>query len=322
MVGLPTAVLVTLAVNLRSPAVADWLMVGPWKPLLMLITRFVVLLALPVWMSAPPPKPEPNCRTPPAPAALLVPMSLIELTLTLPLSKPMSPVKLLFGFVRVNVRAFCPMTPSLAVLPSERTPVQVTLWLFTLSVQVPLASVVVTFPAMVMGVVLVKLPATAICGLAPLNLRAALMVNVLAAARVPLPLIAPFPPLFTVSVWLFTAPAPRVMFAGLEAPPVKSIVLTETPPAPRSMMPPTVPKVAVSAEPGAGEAVQLPALAQVLPSAAAPVQVPLAARAVPEPSAIKASAEKPKNVKNEVVDGSGMDFIRVSGSVGLVRWMD
>ena len=47
-VGLPTAVLVTLAVSLRSPAVADWVMVGPWKPLFMLITRLVVLLALPV----------------------------------------------------------------------------------------------------------------------------------------------------------------------------------------------------------------------------------------------------------------------------------
>ena len=99
-------------------------------------------------MSAPPPKPEPNCRTPPAPAALLVPMSLIVLMFTLPLSKDIPPVKLLFGLVRVMVCPFSDLSPRVAVAPFERMPLKVALLLFRRRVVVPLAATVVRLPLM------------------------------------------------------------------------------------------------------------------------------------------------------------------------------
>ena len=146
---------------------------------------------------------------------------------------------------------------------------------------------------------------------------AALIVTFEPAAFPPEPVITS-PVELRVSVWLFAAPAPIVKL-GLVVPPLKLRALTVTPPAPRSMVPPPVAKVAVSPVPGteAGGPVQLLMVAHRLPSAAAPDQVALAAWADPVPNAIKASAAKPKAGKNEAVGISGMDFIRVSGCDGF-----
>ena len=103
------------------------------------------------------------------------------------------------------------------------------------------------------------------------------------------PAIVIEPPLFSVSVSLFTAPEPIVYAAAAEE--LKMIALTVTP-SPRLIVvkpPPALSNVAVSPEPGSPP-VQFPAEPH-RPSAAVPFQVPLAPDAVCARQSVSAAIE-------------------------------